>query len=85
LAQRPDYGPARGPDGRLHVGTRDSRFWPAAGVILDVLLATQARLSEAATVLGTSTGNLGDFLRSDEKVWEQANQMRIQFGHKPLH
>jgi hypothetical protein len=85
LAARPDYGPARDGEGRLHLGTRDARFWPAVGVVLDVLLAAQARLSEAAAALGTSTGNLGDFLRSDDKVFEQANLMRLQFGHKPLH
>jgi hypothetical protein len=84
LAARPDYGPARDAEGRLHVGTRDQRFWPAVGVVLDVLLATEARLSEAATALGTSTANLGDFLRSDDKVHEQANQLRSHFGHKPL-
>jgi hypothetical protein len=84
LALRPDYGPARDEQGRLHVGVRDPRFWPAVGVVLDVLLAFEARLSEAAEVLGTTTANLGDFLRSDDKVWEQANQMRVQFGHKPL-
>src|SRR5215216_6072338 len=38
LAERADYGPARSTDGRLHVGVRDSRFWPAVGVVLDVLL-----------------------------------------------
>src|SRR4051812_28618847 len=71
LATRPDYGPARDGEGRLHLGVRDPRFWPAVGVVLDVLLACEARLSEAATLLGTTTGNLGDFLRSDDKVWEQ--------------
>jgi hypothetical protein len=84
LAQRPEYGPARDGEGRLHLGTRDARFWPAVGVVLDVLLATEARLSEAAAALGTSTGNLGDFLRSDDKVFEQANLLRLRFGHKPL-
>jgi hypothetical protein len=84
LARRADYGPALEADGRLHLGARDRRFWPAAGVVLDVLLACQARLSDAALALGTTTGNLGDFLRTDDKVWQQANRMRIQFGHKPL-
>src|SRR5262245_58145864 len=84
LAARPDYGPARDGEGRLHVGVKDPRFWPAVGVVLDVLLAFEARLSEAAQALGTTTANLGDFLRSDDKVWEQANHMRVQFGHKPL-
>ena len=84
LAARPDYGPARDSEGRLHLGTRDARFWPAVGVVLDVLLATEGRLSEAAAALGTSTGNLGDFLRGDDKVFEQANLLRLRFGHKPL-
>jgi hypothetical protein len=84
LAARADYGPARDGEGRLHLGTRDARFWPAVGVVLDVLLATQARLSEAAAALGTSTANLVDFLQSDAKVHEQANQLRIHYGHKPL-
>lgn len=84
LAERADYGPARDGEGKLHVGVRDARFWPAVGVVLDVLLAVEGRLSEAAQALGTTTANLGDFLRSDDKVWEQANLMRLQFGHKPL-
>jgi hypothetical protein len=84
LMARPDFGPARNAEGRLHLGVRDGRFWPAVGVVLDVLLAMQGRLSESAAALGTSTANLGDFLRGDDKVWEQANLLRIQFGHKPL-
>jgi hypothetical protein len=84
LAARPDYGPARDGEGRLNLGRKDPRYWPAVGVILDVLQAVAARVSEAAEVLGTSTGNLIDFLHSDDKVWEQANQLRARFGHKPL-
>jgi hypothetical protein len=84
LAGRPDYGPARDTNGRLHLSVKDARFWPVVGVVLDVLLAVEARLSEAAEVLGTTTANLGDFLKGDDKVWEQANLLRIQFGHKPL-
>ena len=49
-----------------------------------MLQAVGARVSEAAEALGTSTGNLIDFLHCDEKVREQANQMRARFGHKPL-
>ncbi len=84
LASNAEFGPARDAEGRLHLGVKDPRFWPAVGVVLDVLLLHEGRLSEAAAALGTSTANLGDFLRSDDKVWEQANLMRIQFGHKPL-
>jgi hypothetical protein len=71
-------------DGRLHLGRKDSRFWPAVGVVLDVLAFTSARVSEAAAALQISTGNLVDFLSSDPKVWEQANHLRTRFGLKPL-
>jgi hypothetical protein len=84
LAARSDYRPALSPSGRLDVGRNDPRFWPAAGVVLDVLLATEARVSDAAASLGVSTANLIDFLQVCPKVWEQANQMRQRFGHKPL-
>src|SRR5712692_4775582 len=73
LAARPDYGAARDREGRLHLGVRDPRYWPAVGVVLDVLWACEARLSEAATALGLTTAHLGDFLSSDDKVREQAN------------
>src|SRR3954447_4264200 len=84
LALRPDYAAARDAEGRLHLGARDARFWPAAGGVLDVLAAVEGRLGAAAEALGTTTANLGDFLKTDEKVWEQVNQLRAQFGHKPL-
>src|ERR1043165_818207 len=35
-------------DGRLHLGRKDPLYWPAVGLVLDVLLAAQGRLSEAA-------------------------------------
>jgi hypothetical protein len=69
---------------RLHLGRKDPRFWPAVGVVLDVLQGHQARVSEAASALGISTGNLIDFLETDPKVWEQANLLRAHFGQKPL-
>jgi hypothetical protein len=80
----PDYAGARDAEGRLHLGRKDPRYWPTVGVVLDVLQALGARVGEAAEALGVSTGNLIDFLQSDDKVWEQANQMRSRFGHKPL-
>jgi hypothetical protein len=84
LAAQPDYQAARGGDGRLDLGRKDPRFWPAAGVVLDVMYAVEARVSEAAAALGVSTANLIAFLYTDPKVWEQANHLRARFGHKPL-
>jgi hypothetical protein len=72
------------PMGRLALGRKDLRFWPTVGVVLDVLLALEARVSEAAMALGVSTANLVAFLQVCPKVWEQANGLRTQFGHKLL-
>ncbi len=85
LASRPGYATVRDGEGRIHLRRKDPRYWPVAGLVLDVLQAVGARVSEAAEALGISTGNLIDFLQSDEKVWEQANQLRRRFGLKPLH
>jgi hypothetical protein len=79
-----DFKAARNAAGRLDLGRKDARFWPAVGVVLDVLLGTQARVSEAAEALGITTGNLIEFLQIEPKVWEQANILRARFGLKPL-
>jgi len=84
LQQLEDYQEARQPNGRLDLGRKDPRFWPAVGVVLDVLAVVQARVSEAAPALGISTANLINFLAVDPKVWEQANHLRSRFGQKPL-
>jgi hypothetical protein len=72
------------PGGRLDLGRKDPRFWPAVGVVLDVLSAVGAQVSTAAEILGISTANLVAFLATDAKVWEQANHLRQRFGQKPL-
>src|SRR5687767_6208435 len=48
----PDFRDARNGDGRLDLGRKGPRFWPAVGVVLDVLNAYEARVSEAAEALG---------------------------------
>jgi RF-1 domain len=83
-AEHPDFAPARGSDGRLHLSAKEARFWPAAGVVLDVLAAVEARVGDAAEILGTSTGNLIGFLHTDPKLWQAANQLRGRAGQKPL-
>jgi hypothetical protein len=83
LAELDDYRDARSGE-RLKLGLKDPRFWPAAGVVLDVLTALEGRVSDAAAALGISTGNLIDFLQSEPKLWQEANGLRAQFGHKPL-
>src|SRR5262249_47009572 len=84
LAAHPDFQPARTAAGRLDLGRKDPRFWPAVGVVLDVLQSVEARVADAAALLGISTGNLIAFLQTEPKVWEQANVLRSRFGQKPL-
>jgi hypothetical protein len=84
IAALPDYAQARDHDGRLNLSAKDARFWPAVGVVLDVLTAVEARVADAAALLGISTGNLIDFLQLEPKVWQEANRVRTIFGHKAL-
>jgi hypothetical protein len=84
LAGRDGYATARNGQNRLDLGRKDPRYWPTVGLVLDVLQAVEARVSEAAAALGISTGNLIDFLSGDAKVWEQANHLRARFQQKPL-
>ncbi len=84
IAALPDYAAARAGDGRVHLSPKNPRFWPAVGVVLDVLTLCEARVAEAAALLGISTGNLIDFLETDSRVWQEANRIRTVFGHKPL-
>lgn len=74
----------RGAEVGFRPGRKDARFWPAVGSVLDLLVARGARVRETALALGISTGNLIDFLRTDAKVWQQANRIRGRFGQKPL-
>ncbi|GIW81917.1 MAG: hypothetical protein KatS3mg105_3724 [Gemmatales bacterium] len=84
LSRRPELAAVLREKSRLAIGRKDSRFWPAVGVVLDVLEAVQGRLRDAAEALGVSTANLVDFLSVDSKVWQQANRLRARHGHKPL-
>ncbi|MCI0681826.1 MAG: peptide chain release factor-like protein [Gemmataceae bacterium] len=80
----PEIAAARNAAGRLAVGRKDPRFWPAVGVALDALASAQARVHDAAVALGVTTGNLLAFLQIEPKVWEQANILRQRHGQKAL-
>ena len=84
LTARPEVLAARDGEGRLRSGRKSPHYWPAVGLVLDLLLALEGRVSEAAEALSTSTANLIEFLKDDDKVWEQINQLRTRFGHKLL-
>src|SRR5271166_1129228 len=54
---------SKGP--KLECSPKRPEFWPAVGLILDLLAATQSRVSETASLIGVSTGNLIGFLEAD--------------------
>ncbi|CAN5507823.1 hypothetical protein BH11PLA2_BH11PLA2_08600 [soil metagenome] len=84
VATHPEWVTAKAMDGRLNLSAKSDRFWPAAGVILDVLLSCEAQVSTAAEWLGISTANLIDFLQTDPKLWQEANRLRMVCGQKML-
>jgi len=51
---------------------------------LDVLVACEMRVREAAERIGVSTAHLVKFIQTDPKLWERVNQMRAEAGVKPL-
>jgi len=83
LAAHPEFAPALA-GGRLHLSAKDPRFWPAAGIVLDVLAGVQAQVSTAAERLGVSTANLVEFLAADPNLWQEANRARVECGLRPL-
>jgi hypothetical protein len=84
LAERPELRQAVGASGRLALRRKDPRYWPLAGLVLDVLAAMQARVSDVADALDITTANLIAFLEESPKVWEQVNILRAQYKQKPL-
>ena len=45
VSQREELVSVRSSTGKLEVGRKDARFWPVVGLVLDVLEATDARVS----------------------------------------
>ena len=70
--------------GRLDLGVKNPLFWPAAGVLLDLLAAAGAQVSTTAAALGLTTANVVEFLRSDPRLWQSANRLRAAHNRKPL-
>jgi len=77
--------PRRGGQGRFHFpSAKDPYYWPTVSILLDLLEAHSAKVSDAAARLGTTTGNFLSILELHPKAWEQANIIRHKFGQKPL-
>ncbi len=69
---------------RLDVGRRDVRFWAVAAVALDALDAAEGKLSDAASWIGTTTGNLSRLIKTDRHLLTAANVIRRRHGQKSI-
>jgi hypothetical protein len=76
---------SRFPDpGLLEVSRKSGDYAAAAGRVLDVLESAGWSISDAAKIIGVTTGPLVSFLRGDEKVWTEVNQQRQKMGLRRL-
>jgi hypothetical protein len=69
---------------RLEVGRKDHRYWLVVAWLLDLLDACEARLSDAAGVLGISTGNLTRTLKADRHALAATQLIRRKHQQKPI-
>jgi hypothetical protein len=83
VREKPDL--ARLPDPQLIAVSCRSENYPAAmGKTLDVLTHSGWKISDAAKLLGVSTGRLVDFLRTDAQLWMEVNRQRHAAGFRGL-
>jgi RF-1 domain len=59
-------------------------FWAPMAELLDVFFASKAQVATAAQLLGISSGALSKMLLHEDTVAKSVNEMRQQFGLRPL-
>lgn len=70
--------------GRQRVGPNNERYWPGIAALLDLFVALDCSISDAARQLGVSTGALARLLLDSPAVAAKANQLRVARGMRPL-
>uniref|UniRef100_A0A0E0JRZ3 Prokaryotic-type class I peptide chain release factors domain-containing protein n=1 Tax=Oryza punctata TaxID=4537 RepID=A0A0E0JRZ3_ORYPU len=74
----------RGKDVGPQIGPNNSKFAPGMQALLDLLFAVEGSVSEAAKLLGLSTGAVSRLILSDDSLRAAANELRAAKGLKPL-
>ncbi|WVZ67887.1 hypothetical protein U9M48_016904 [Paspalum notatum var. saurae] len=74
----------RGKDVGPQIGPNNSKFSPGMQALLDLLFAVEGSVSDAAKILGLSTGALSRLILSDDSLRAAANELRASKGLKPL-
>ena len=73
-----------GKHARLDMPSSSDCYLPAAGLVLDVLAATNGAVAEAAKLLHVHTAQLVQFLEDDQRLWAAVNDLRAAADLKPL-
>lgn len=71
-------------NGKKSLSPKSEGYLPVMGLVLDVLATAQWSVSDAADVLGLTTGALVRFLQADRKLMAHVNERRVAQGLKPL-
>ncbi len=66
------------------IGPRHRDYPPGVQAFLDLFLAVDCTVGEAAKHAGTSTGALSRFVVADRQLLRRVNQLREQRGLRPL-
>ncbi|XP_012476953.1 uncharacterized protein LOC105792747 isoform X1 [Gossypium raimondii] len=74
--RRSDSGPQIGPN--------NPKFILGMQALLDLIFAVDGSISDAAKLLGMSTGALSRLILSDDSLWKAVNELRASKGMKPL-
>ncbi|MGM0380798.1 MAG: peptide chain release factor family protein [bacterium] len=68
----------------LRVKTTNPYYPFLLKLVLDLLSATEGRVSEVAKLLTVTTSRVVDFLKRDSRALTRANQIRKKYEHGPL-
>ncbi|KAK8568828.1 hypothetical protein V6N13_106713 [Hibiscus sabdariffa] len=71
-------------DSGPQIGPNNPKFVLGMQALLDLIFAVQGSVSDAAKLLGMSTGALSRLILSDDSLWKAVNELRASKGLKPL-
>ncbi|KAK6277059.1 hypothetical protein POUND7_017382 [Theobroma cacao] len=80
----PPKSTIRGSDSRPQIGPNNPKFVLGMQALLDLIFAVEGSVSDAAKVLGMSTGALSRLILSDDSLRMAVNELRASKGMKPL-
>ncbi|XP_068648934.1 uncharacterized protein [Aristolochia californica] len=80
----PPKSTIREPDVGPQIGPKNPKFTLGMQALLDLMVAVNGSVSEAAKMLGLSTGALSRLILSDDSLRMKVNELRVSKGMRPL-